>query len=111
MAGTVGAIFNSALQLGSAVGIAIITSIQTSVQDKDAPDGALKYKGRAAAFWFLLAVVCVELIALVVFYDPKIGELGEEERGEKGKEIANEVTHEPDQASEKPVADDGIAKV
>ena len=55
MAGTVGAIFNGALQLGSAVGIAAVSSIEQSVEAKNGdPSG---YAGRAAAFWFLLGII------------------------------------------------------
>lgn len=66
MAGTVGAIFNAALQLGAAVGIAAVGQIESS-QDakKGKPDS---YAGRAAAFWFLLAIVAIEWLALLVFY-------------------------------------------
>lgn len=66
MAGTVGAIFNGALQLGSAVGIAAVSSIQTSVERKNG--GSSGYAGRAAAWWFLVGVVVVEAIAVAVFY-------------------------------------------
>ena len=66
MAGTVGAIFNGALQLGSAIGIAAVSSIETSIEDKDGnPSG---YVGRAAAFWFLLGVIGLEIISISVFY-------------------------------------------
>ena len=77
MAGTVGAIFNGALQLGSAVGIAATSSIETSV-DKHLgnPDS---YQGRAAAFWFLLACVVVQALVVLVFYHPKRLELDEDE--------------------------------
>ncbi|KAK7681756.1 hypothetical protein QCA50_015103 [Cerrena zonata] len=66
MAGTVGAIFNGALQLGSAVGLAAVSSIETSVEASHG--GPTSYAGRAAAFWFLLAVVCIEAISLTIFY-------------------------------------------
>lgn len=66
MAGTVGAIFNGALQLGSAVGLAAVSSIETSVEASHG--GPTSYAGRAAAFWFLLGVVCLEAISLAVFY-------------------------------------------
>lgn len=66
MAGTVGAIFNGALQLGSAVGLAAVSSIETSVEAKHG--GPTSYAGRAAAFWFLLGVVCLEAISLTIFY-------------------------------------------
>ena|ERR1700761_3712535 len=65
MAGTVGAIFNSALQLGSAVGLAAVTSIETNVFGKNR--GPLDYTGKAAAFWFLLGIIGLEIIAMIVF--------------------------------------------
>ncbi|KAH9939655.1 MFS general substrate transporter [Epithele typhae] len=67
MAGTVGAIFNGALQLGSAIGISAVGSIESSVE-KTSAGGAEGYAGRAAAYWFLFAVVALEWIAMLVFY-------------------------------------------
>ncbi|KAF8645737.1 hypothetical protein AX16_007605 [Volvariella volvacea WC 439] len=88
VAGTVGAIFNCALQLSTAVGSAAITSIQTSVEQHHG--GPLGYDGRAAGFWFLTACVGVEVIVLVVFWrtQPK----GEEqsESPVAGKEVAQD---------------------
>lgn len=69
MSGTVGAIFNGALQLGSAVGLAAVTSIQTSIDQQNNDPNS--FKGRAAAYWFILAVVIAVLIGLLVFYDVK----------------------------------------
>ena len=66
MAGTIGAIFNGALQLGSALGISIVGSIEVSVEATHG--GPTSYAGRAAAFWFLLGVVGVELVSMLVFY-------------------------------------------
>ncbi|KLO16515.1 MFS general substrate transporter [Schizopora paradoxa] len=71
MAGVVGALFNSALQIGSAIGTAAVTSIQTSIEKKDGPDGVAHFRGRADSFWFVFAVICVAIIALVVFYKPE----------------------------------------
>jgi len=69
IAGTVGAIFNSALQLGSAVGIAIATSIQIAVDNKNArKEGANLYAGRTAAYWFVFAVIGAETLAVVALY-------------------------------------------
>ncbi|KAF9220638.1 MFS general substrate transporter [Gyrodon lividus] len=66
MAGTVGAIFNCALQFGSAVGLAAVSSIETSVEaTHGGPD---EYYGRAAAFWFLLGIVMLEFISISCFY-------------------------------------------
>ena len=66
MAGMVGAIFNSGLQLGSAVGLAVDTSIETSVEEKHG--GFMKYSGRAAAFWWLLAAVIIQTFLVLIFY-------------------------------------------
>ncbi|KAI0667392.1 MFS general substrate transporter [Trametes maxima] len=66
MAGTVGAIFNGALQLGSAVGISAVGSIESSVEKMRG--GVDSYAGRAAAFWFLLAIVGLEFLSMLVFY-------------------------------------------
>jgi hypothetical protein len=67
MAGTVGAIFNSALQSGSAIGLAAAGSIETSVEATHG--GPVEYAGRAAAFWFVLGIVALEFIAVSIFYD------------------------------------------
>jgi nitrate/nitrite transporter NarK len=67
MAGTVGAIFNGALQLGSAVGIAAATSVEAGVE-KRSEAGFGGYEGRAAAFWFVLGIVGLEALAVLVFY-------------------------------------------
>ena len=105
MAGTIGAIFNGALQLGSALGISIVGSIEVSVEATHG--GPTSYAGRAAAFWFLTGLVGVEAIALLVFYridkegsaqpealegKEKSGSAGEVEEivGEKGLKVVVE---------------------
>ncbi|KAI9463830.1 major facilitator superfamily domain-containing protein [Boletus coccyginus] len=66
MAGTVGAIFNGALQFGSAIGLAVFCSIESSV---GATHGGLQeYHGRAAAFWFVLGIVLIEIFSMSYFY-------------------------------------------
>ncbi|KZT34692.1 MFS general substrate transporter [Sistotremastrum suecicum HHB10207 ss-3] len=67
MAGTVGAIFNSALQVGAAIGISAVTSIESSVEART-PGGAASFKGREAGFWFTFAIVGVELLAVLIFF-------------------------------------------
>ncbi|EIN04577.1 MFS general substrate transporter [Punctularia strigosozonata HHB-11173 SS5] len=67
MTGTVGAIFNGALQLGSAVGIAAATSVESSVK-KWSEKGSEGSEGRAAAFWFLLGIIVLETAQVVIFY-------------------------------------------
>ncbi|KLO16514.1 MFS general substrate transporter [Schizopora paradoxa] len=88
MAGVVGALFNSALQIGSAVGFAAVTSISTSIEKKDGPDGVADFRGRADAFWFLFAMVSVATIGCVVFYKPD--RIAEVEVSEKGIEKSDE---------------------
>ncbi len=96
MAGTVGAIFNCALQLGGAVGIAAVSSIETSLEvnlPKNDEGIVTEYKGRAAAFWFLLAVVCVELLNILVFYkvekaeDLDVESKGQDEAYDKERDV------------------------
>ena len=84
MAGTVGAIFNGALQLGSAIGISAVGSIESGV---DAARGADAYAGRAAAYWFLLAVVAAEWLGMLIFYRPE--KEGLAEAMEKEEKVAN----------------------
>ncbi|OAX36154.1 hypothetical protein K503DRAFT_772775 [Rhizopogon vinicolor AM-OR11-026] len=67
MSGTVGAIFNGALECGTAVGIAAVTSIETSVEATHG--GPQEYAGRAAAFWFLFGITTLEFISVSIFYD------------------------------------------
>ena len=72
-AATVGAVFNAAIQLGSAIGIAVVSSIQSGVDSKidQTLPGATHYEGRAAGFWFVFAVVVVEILAVLVFFKPQ----------------------------------------
>jgi hypothetical protein len=69
MGGVVGAIFNGALQLGSAIGIAAFTAIQVRV-DANRADS---YEGRAAGFWFMVIVICAEMMMILVFYKDAVG--------------------------------------
>ena len=76
IAGTVGAVFNAALQLGGAIGVAIFTSIQTSVDAKtrtrlgEAAGDMIYvgYNGRAAAWWFVLGAIGLAMVGVAVFY-------------------------------------------
>ncbi|KAH8829768.1 major facilitator superfamily-domain-containing protein [Flagelloscypha sp. PMI_526] len=69
IAGTVGAMYNGALQLGSAVGSAAVTSIQLSVQQKS---GSASFEGRRAGFWFVLGIAIVAALSVAIFYDDKV---------------------------------------
>ncbi|KAF8836837.1 MFS general substrate transporter, partial [Paxillus ammoniavirescens] len=69
MAGAVGAIFNGALEFGSAVGFAAVGTIETSVEATDG--GPEEYHGCAAAFLFLLGIVSLEIISVSSLYQTK----------------------------------------
>ncbi|KAG2362469.1 major facilitator superfamily domain-containing protein [Suillus spraguei] len=63
MSSTVGAMFNGALQFGSAIGLAAITSIETSVEATHG--GSHEYAGRAASFWFLIVLPTTEILTFM----------------------------------------------
>ncbi|CAE6413017.1 unnamed protein product [Rhizoctonia solani] len=92
-AGTVGAIFNAALQLGSAIGSSATTSIQASVDMKNIGKGGLTgFEGRSAALWFLLAWIGLEIIGVAVFFQHSAKSPLDEESAE-GKEGPEVVVH------------------
>jgi predicted MFS family arabinose efflux permease len=104
VAGTVGAVFNCALQLGSAVGLAAVSSIATSVDDKNAHNLSIPvtewshrlneisdsmwkegFKGRAASFWFVLGILVLEAIAVLIFFKVDMPIHEEEKEGVSDK--------------------------
>lgn len=66
VSGTVGAIWNTALQLGSAVGISAVTALQSNIDE--AHQGPLGFRGRADGFWLLFALAGVATLVLLLFY-------------------------------------------
>lgn len=63
--------FNSALQLGGAIGSSATTSIQASIDERVHANGSFdgtNFQGRAASLWFLLAWVGIVAIGVAVFY-------------------------------------------
>lgn len=67
MAGIVGAIFNCGCELGAALGLAVDTSIETGVEQRHG--GAAGFDGRRAAFYWQIAAVAAEAVAVLVFYE------------------------------------------
>ncbi|CAE6414164.1 unnamed protein product [Rhizoctonia solani] len=70
-AGTVGAVFNSALQLGGAIGTSATTFIQASIDERVVKNGTFDgthFQGRAASLWFLSAWVLLVAIGVAVCY-------------------------------------------
>lgn len=85
VAGTVGAVFNCALQLGSAVGLAAVSSISTSIDQRAHFDIPLEewrtrmveitnamwkraYAGKAASYWFLLGIIAIQFVSVLIFF-------------------------------------------
>jgi len=69
IAGTIGAIYNAGLQLGCALGLAVVTSITTSLDAKKRDRGEeVGYGGIAAGYWFVVAFCAVEALAILVFW-------------------------------------------
>lgn len=71
IAGIVGGIFNSALQLGIAIGVSAFGSIAASVESKRARKGQADpsdYHGAQAVFWFVIACLVLWMVCLLLFY-------------------------------------------
>ncbi|KIJ27115.1 hypothetical protein M422DRAFT_236214 [Sphaerobolus stellatus SS14] len=71
ISGIVSAVFVCALQTGGATGLAIVTSIQTSVQIHHG--GPTAFAGRAAGLWFLVAILGTTMVLFVIFMKDTIG--------------------------------------
>ncbi|KAI0049666.1 MFS general substrate transporter [Auriscalpium vulgare] len=78
IAGTVGAMFNAALQIGLGLGLAVVTTIQTEIDQKRVDQGkTVGYHGIADGFWFVLALCVTEAVALLIWYKiekPKVAD-------------------------------------
>ncbi|KAJ4469965.1 MFS general substrate transporter [Lentinula edodes] len=85
VAGVVSAIFNAAIQLGCAAGIAIATSIQTSIQNRSGDPSS--YEGRAAAFWFVLAVTATIGALIAVLMKNNLPAMGQREQSQKERAL------------------------
>jgi len=71
VSGIVSAVFMVSLQTGAATGVALVTSIQTSVQiEHGGPNG---FQGRAAGIWFLVAVIGTIALCAMVFIKDSVG--------------------------------------
>ncbi|KAJ7751977.1 major facilitator superfamily domain-containing protein [Mycena metata] len=93
MSGTVGALFNGALQLGSALGLAVATSIETSVE-AHSPSGAEGFRGRRAAWLFLAAVIATEAICVAIFFRTLTPKLTDTETSASSEKSSNAAVGE-----------------
>ncbi|KZT67238.1 MFS general substrate transporter [Daedalea quercina L-15889] len=106
IAATVGSILTASSQFGSAAGTAIITSIQTSIQQTHG--GPNSFSGRAAGLWFIVAMTGAETLALLFFMKNVVAP-GRERReaAEAAKAVAQVVDVEDKIMEEKREIDKG----
>ncbi|KAF8154860.1 major facilitator superfamily domain-containing protein [Crassisporium funariophilum] len=71
VSGIISAVFVSVLQTGGATGLAIVTSIQTSVEIKHG--GPTGFQGRAAGLWFLVAFIGLMMVLFIIFMKNTVG--------------------------------------
>ncbi|PPQ70822.1 hypothetical protein CVT24_001039 [Panaeolus cyanescens] len=107
VSGIVSALFVSVLQTGAAAGIAIVTSIQTSVE-KHTAEGAMGFEGRAAGLWFLVGFDALMMLLLFIFMTrskPTTGSppatVRDEESASTGSSTTERAAHESQTSSEK----------
>lgn len=108
MSGVVGALFNSGLQVGTAVGIAAFTCIETALEG---PEGFAEFDGRRAGYWFMFAIIICEIIALIIFY--RTGLEGYKEENEPTSSSASTIQVSPQEktAAAKSAAEAGELSV
>ncbi|KAJ7853760.1 major facilitator superfamily domain-containing protein [Mycena leptocephala] len=84
VSGIVSAMFNCMLQMGGAVGAAILTSIQTSVQIHHG--GPTSFAGRAAGLWFLVAFLSAMTVLLLCFMKDTVGSVDPKGHSDMGND-------------------------
>ncbi|KAF8305931.1 MFS general substrate transporter [Clavulina sp. PMI_390] len=105
MAGVTGAIFNAALQLAVALGVAINTSIVDSVNNKRTSKGEeVGFNGIAAGYWFNVAFVAIMLAGVIAFYKKERPEVLAE-IAQNNEKLAGLEGDEEETIGEKPVRD------
>lgn len=65
--GVMGALMNTAFQLGATVGVAVMTAITLGVNKKQPLDPVSQFKGYETSFWSLLALHGISLLVVVVW--------------------------------------------
>ncbi|KAG6852714.1 hypothetical protein C0991_009624 [Blastosporella zonata] len=80
----IGAVFNASLQIGSSLGLAIVTAITTNANHGDPSD----FKGYKSGWWFIVGLAGFEAILAAVFLR------GNRIPPEQAKEGEETITHE-----------------
>lgn len=65
------AVFNAAQQVGSAVNVAIVTTILVETTKTDPQTPKESYHGVSSAIWWIVAIGCAEAIASAIFFRPR----------------------------------------
>ncbi|KAG8827584.1 hypothetical protein FRC17_007796 [Serendipita sp. 399] len=110
-AGTVGAVYNSALKLGSAIGLAAVQSITISIDQRNSgslkipvvewsqhvdqitkPMWELAFRGRAASYWFILAILGLQLVAVIVFFKKDVPDYHHEQNTRAKQDVEAGIT-------------------
>jgi len=65
--GVVGALLNTALQIGATLGLAVVTAISLGVNKNQPLDPISQHKGYEASFWSLLGMNGIMIIATLIF--------------------------------------------
>lgn len=95
IAGIVGAIFNCALQMGIAIGLAVMASITTSINQQRAAKGeTVDYEGLKDSFWFTVAFTAFMAFMVLIFYKIKKPVVSDPEAAPAGEksEVASAST-------------------
>ena len=66
--GVMGALMNTAFQLGSTIGAAVMTAITLGVNESQPKDAVSQFKGYAMGFWSLVAIhgLCSIMVAICI---------------------------------------------
>ncbi|KDQ18400.1 hypothetical protein BOTBODRAFT_185039 [Botryobasidium botryosum FD-172 SS1] len=65
--GIVGAMLNTALQIGATIGLAVVTAVTLGVNKNQPLDAISQHKGYAASFWSLIGVNGITILIALVF--------------------------------------------
>lgn len=68
LAGTVGAVFNAASQLGGAISISAFIALQTSVDLRSAEKDGNGYRGCSAGWWLIFGIQIVAALCVGLLY-------------------------------------------
>ncbi|THU86518.1 MFS general substrate transporter [Dendrothele bispora CBS 962.96] len=84
------AVFNAAQQVGSAVNVAIVTTILVETTKQNPQTDQEAYHGVSSAIWWIVAIGCAEAVASAIFFKPRKNSLEGDGSGAEEKEKLSE---------------------